>query len=183
MKVKGSIEKYYHYAFPMQTVLVTSNDEAGKTNIITLAWHTPISRKPPLYGISIAPKRHSHALIEKSKEFVINFIPYSLVEAAQFCGTHSGKTTDKLCKTGITLAPSLKLSTPLIKEGYAHLECKLVESIPLGDHTLFIGEILVVSADENAFKNELLRTDLVHPLYYIGENAYTTLDRVKRKIF
>ena len=81
----------------------------GKTNIITLAWHTPISRKPPLYGISIAPKRYSHALIEKSKEFVINFIPYSLVEAAQFCGTHSGRSTDKLCKTGLTLAPSKKL--------------------------------------------------------------------------
>ncbi|MBE3137531.1 MAG: flavin reductase family protein [Thermoplasmata archaeon] len=183
MKVEGNIEKYYHYAFPMQTILVTCNDETGKTNIITLAWHTPISRKPPLYGISIAPKRYSHALIEKSKEFVINFIPYSLVEAAQFCGTHSGLSTDKLCKTGLTLVPSKKLSTPLIKEGYAHLECKLAKSVPFGDHTLFVGEVITVSADEDAFKNELLRTDQIHPLYYIGENAYTTLDRAKRKTF
>jgi flavin reductase (DIM6/NTAB) family NADH-FMN oxidoreductase RutF len=71
----------------------------------------------------------------------------------------------------------------LIKEGYAHLECKLVKSAPFGDHTLFIGEVITVSTDEDAFKNELLRTDQVHPLYYIGENAYTTLDRAKRKTF
>ncbi len=183
MKVEGNLGKYYHYAFPMQTVLVTCNDDTGKTNIITLAWHTPISHKPPYYGISIGPKRYSHALIEQRKEFVINFIPYSLVEAAQFCGTHSGKTTDKLCQTGLSLEPSKKITTPSIKEGYAHLECKLAKSISLGDHTLFIGEVLAVSAEETAFKDDLLRTDLTHPLYYIGENAYTTLDRAKRTSF
>ena len=107
MKIEGTVGKYYHYAFPMQTVLVTCNDKEGKTNIITLAWHTTISRNPPLYGISISPKRYSYALIKKSKEFVINFIPYSQVEAAQYCGTHSGRTTDKLCKTGLTLILSL----------------------------------------------------------------------------
>jgi len=183
MKVEGNIEKYYHYAFPMQTILVTCNDDKGKTNIITLAWHTPISRKPPLYGISISPKRYSYALIKKSKEFIINFIPYSLVKEAQFCGTHSGRSIDKLCKTRLTLAPSKKLSTPLIKEGYAHLECKLARSARFGDHTLFVGEVITASVDEGAFKNELLRTDKIHPLYYIGENMYTTLDRVKRKTF
>lgn len=183
MKVEGNIEHYYHYAFPMQTILVTCNDPTGKTNIITLAWHTPISRKPPLYGISLSPKRYSYGLIEKSKEFVINFIPYALVEAADFCGTHTGKTTDKACTTGLTLTPSKKLPTPLIKEGYAHLECTLQNTIPLGDHSLFIGEVVAVSADKDAFENELLRTDHVHPCYYIGENAYTTLDRAKRKTF
>jgi flavin reductase (DIM6/NTAB) family NADH-FMN oxidoreductase RutF len=183
MKIKGSIEKYYHYAFPMQTVLVTCNDEKGKTNIITLAWHTPISQKPPLYGISLSPKRYSYGLIEKSKEFIINFIPYSLVEAAEFCGTHSGRNTDKLCQTGLTLAHAQKLTTPLIKEGYAHLECTLVKTVPLGDHTLMVGEVVAVSADDDAFENELLRTDRIHPVYYIGQDAYTTLDRVKRTTF
>jgi flavin reductase (DIM6/NTAB) family NADH-FMN oxidoreductase RutF len=177
------MERYYHYAFPMQTVLVTCNDDSGKTNIITLAWHTPISRTPPLYGIAIAPKRYSHELIEKTKEFVVNFIPYSLVKAANYCGTHTGRTTDKLCSTPLTLIPSKKLSTPLIKEGYAHFECTLKQTIPVGDHTLFIGEVITVSANDNAFTDDLLRTDRIHPLYYIGRNTYTTLDRVKRRSF
>jgi flavin reductase (DIM6/NTAB) family NADH-FMN oxidoreductase RutF len=183
MKVQGSLEKYYHYAFPMQTVLVTCNDDKKNTNIITIAWHTSISRKPPLYGISISPKRYSYGLITKSKEFVVNFIPYSKVKEAEFCGTHSGRNTDKLRQTGLTLIPAQKLSTPLIKEGYAHLECTLVNTIPLGDHSLLIGTVVAVSADKNAFQNDLLRTDRIHPVYYIGQNEYTTIDKVKRKTY
>ena len=72
MKVKGKIEKFYHYAFPMQAAMVTCNDKDGKTNIITIAWHTPISKDPPLYGISVAPSRCSHDLILNSKEVFIN---------------------------------------------------------------------------------------------------------------
>jgi len=183
MKAEGNLHNYYHYAFPMQTVLVTCNDEKGTTNIITLAWHTPISRNPPFYGVSISPHRYSHRLIENTKEFIVNFIPYSLVEAAHYCGTHSGRTTEKLCATGLTLIPSKKLKTPRIKEGYAHLECTLNRQITVGDHTLFIGEVVAVSANKDAFINDLLRTDRIHPLYYIGENSYTTLDRAKRKTF
>ena len=183
MKIEGTVGKYYHYAFPMQTILVTCNDTKGTTNIITLAWHTPISRQPPLYGISVAPKRHSYGLIEHSKEFVVNFVPYSLVEAAQFCGTHSGRSTDKVCQTGLTLQPSTMLSTPRITEAYAHLECTLVQNIELGDHHLLVGKVAAVSADDDAFKDELLRTDHIHPLYYIGDNSYTTLDRAKRRTF
>jgi len=167
----------------MQAVLVTCNDRKGNTNIITLAWHTPISRNPPLYGISVSPKRYSHSLIKKSKEFVINFMLYNSVEAADYCGTHSGRTTEKVCQTGATLIPAQNLKTPLIKEGYAHLECTLVKTSTLGDHTLFIGKVVAVSADENAFLDDLLRTDRIHPLYYVGQNTYTTLDRAKRKTF
>ena len=183
MKTEGTLEKYHHYAFPMQTVLVTCNDKKGKTNIITLAWHTPISRRPPLYGILLSPKRYSYGIIKNSKEFILNFVPYSLAKEAQFCGTHSGRSTDKRSQTGLTLLPSKMLSTPRIKEGYAHIECTLSKDITLGDHQLLVGKVVAVSADKDAFKDELLRTNHIHPLYYIGDNSYTTLDRAKRRAF
>jgi len=183
MKKKGTLENFYHYAFPMPAVLVTCNDQAGKTNIITLAWHTTISRRPPLYGISLSPKRYSYKLIEDSKEFVVNFVPYSLVEATHYCGTHTGRNTDKICATGLTLTSGKKGRTPLIKEAYAHLECSLKQTIPLGDHVLFIGEVVSVTADDDAFHDELLKTEKIHPVYYIGENSYTTLDSKKKKRF
>ena len=86
MKVKGNMQNFYYYSFPMQAVLVTCNDRSGKTNVITIAWHTPISKDPPLYGISVAPKRYSHGLIQKTNEFVINFAPYEIADIVNFCG-------------------------------------------------------------------------------------------------
>lgn len=182
MKVNGNMDKFYHYAFPMQAVLVTCNDGQGKTNIITIAWHTPISKDPPLYGISLAPKRYSHELIQKIKEFVVNFVPYELVDKVHFCGTHSGRNVNKIEETGLTLMPSQKVKAPMIKECYAHLECKLHKMLPLGDHTLFIGKVVNVLADKNAFIDDLLDNKKIQPTYYIGGDNYTAIDKTK-KIF
>jgi len=183
MKTQRSLASYYHYAFPMQTILVTCTDAQGKTNIITLAWHTPISRNPPLYGISVSPKRYSHGCIQKAKEFVINFVPYTLAQQADYCGTHSGRTTDKARDTHLTFAPSTKLKTLLLNEGYAHLECTLKQIISIGDHDLLVGEVVAITADDDSFSNELLNIEHRQPLYYIGDSTYTTLDPTVRKAF
>ena len=181
MKVSGNKNAFYYYAFPMQAALVTCNDEQGKTNIITIAWHTPISKNPALYGISLAPKRYSHELIQKTKEFVVNFAPYELVDEVHFCGTHSGRNVNKIDETKLTLMPAQKVKIPLIKECYAHLECKLHKTLPAGDHTLFIGEVVNVLADENTFKNDLLDNEKIQPTYYIGGNNYTAINKTKKR--
>ena len=182
MKVNGNIKKFYHYSFPMQAVLVTCKNGKDITNIITIAWHTTISKKPPLYGISIAPSRYSHDLIKKSKEFVINFAPYALAEKINFCGTHSGRKINKINETNLTLIPGKKTKTPLIKECFAHFECKLYDEFTIGDHTMFIGEVVNILLDDDAFVNDLLENKKIQPCYYIGNNNYTTISNIKKKI-
>lgn len=180
MKTTGNIEKFYQYAFPMPTVLVTCHDTNNKPNIVTVAWHTTLSKNPPLYALSLASTRYSFDLIKKTGEFVVNFCPYDHVQNAHICGTHSGRNTDKTKKTGFTLIPSLKVKVPSIKECYAHLECRLTQQIPTGDHILIVGEVLAVRADENVFLNDILQTDYIQPLYYLGNNIYTAIDKTKK---
>lgn len=181
MKSSGKLEKYYYHSFPMHAVLVTVNDLNEKTNAITIAWHTPISRKPPLYGISVAPMRFSHQLINQTEEFVINFLPFEFSKKIHYCGTHSGKKIEKLKNIGLNLEPANKIKTPHIKEGYAHLECKLNESITIGDHTLFVGQVVYVSGLEKAFSTNILDSNVVKPSFYLGDNFYTTIAKIKEK--
>ncbi|RLF42467.1 MAG: flavin reductase family protein [Thermoplasmata archaeon] len=175
MKIKGNMDKYYYYSFPMQAVLVTCMDRKGRTNIITIAWHTPISKEPPLYGIAIAPKRYSHKLISETKEFVINFLPFKLVDKIHFCGTHSGREIDKVEETKFTLKPSEKINTPRIEEGYAHFECILHSKNTIGDHSFLIGKIENILIEEKVFTNDILDNKKIKPAYYVGGNSYTTL--------
>ena len=174
MKISKDLGKFYHYAFPMQAVLVTCTDKKGVTNPITIAWHTPISKKPPLYAISVAPGRYSYNLIKENKEFVINFANYELVKKVHFCGSHSGRNTDKIKQAGLTLENSEKIKTKYIKECYTHFECKLFKTIPLGDHSLFIGEIVNIKSNKDAYENELLSKNM-QPCFYIGDCVYTTI--------
>lgn len=171
----SQLEKFYYYTFPMHAVLVTCNDGDKKTNIITISWQCPISKNPPLYGISVAPSRYSHDLIKKSKEFVINFLPFDFVEKVNFCGTHTGRNIDKIQQSNLTLVPSKEVTTPSIQESYSILECRLKESISLGDHTFFVGEVVNISYVEDAFQDNILENKHIQPIFYLGKNIYTTI--------
>ena len=182
MKESGDIGSFYHYAFPMQAVLVTCKDKKmGKTNVITIAWHTPISKKPPLYGISVAPSRYSHGLIEQSGEFVVNFASYDLVDKVAFCGKHSGRNIDKIKELGLSILDSQVLDTPILKDCFAHLECRLFEKRVIGDHSFFIGEIVNILYDKDCFSRDVLNNDLVHPCFYLGDNLYTKIDKTREE--
>lgn len=159
---------------PKLTVLLTCADKAGKTNIITIAWAMPVSMKPPLLVVSIAPKRHSYKLIRETKEFVINIPTMKFVKETLFCGRRSGREFDKFKETKFTPLPAQTVKAPIIKECVAHLECRLYRRITAGDHSLFIGEIQAAYANKDAFTNKynLEKTKLI---FHIGGDEFTTL--------
>lgn len=137
---------------PRPVVLVTCLDDNDNPNIITLAWATPVSHQPLIIAIAVSPKRYSHELINKRREFVVNFPDISLAEGANWCGRKSGKKYNKFHETGWTPVPGKTLKTPHIAECYAYLECKVTQQIVSGDHTTFFGEVVDAYAIEEAVK-------------------------------
>ena len=173
-KVQVPLSSSYRLLHPRLVVLVSCVDKAGKTNVITLAWSMPVSINPPIVAISIAPKRYSHQLIEKTREFVVNVPTMDIVRETLFCGRRSGKTYDKFKETRLTPLPAKMVQPPIIKECVAHLECKLHQQITVGDHTLFIGRVLTAYVDDGVFDNKF---DLkkVKPIYHMGGDDFVTL--------
>lgn len=141
-EVNVSVFSAYKLLHPMHTVLVSCVGKTGKPNIITLAWAMPTSINPPLVAISIAPKRHSHKLVEETKEFVVNIPTMKILKETLFCGRRSGRNCDKFKEASLTPLPAKKVKPPIIKECVAHLECKLHSQFKAGDHTIFVGEII-----------------------------------------
>jgi flavin reductase (DIM6/NTAB) family NADH-FMN oxidoreductase RutF len=174
-KFKVNLSTAYKLLHPMHTVLVSCVDKNGKPNIITLAWAMPTSINPPLVAISIAPKRHSHSLIEKTKEFVVNIPTMDILNETLFCGRTSGKNHDKFKETGLTQSHSRKVRPPVIKECVAHLECILHSQFTTGDHTIFVGEIVEAYVDKNVFTE---RYDLkkARMIFHLGANDFATLN-------
>ncbi len=181
VKIDVSTEFVSGLLAPHSTVLVTTVDARGKPNIITLGWTMPTSRDPPLVAISIGTRRYSHGLIEDCKEFVVNVPPEGLVEQAHFCGTRSGRTVDKFAGAKLTSLPSKRVKPPRIKECVAHLECKLVQKLQTGDHTIFVGEVVAASADEEAFDSEkgFMNLKKFKPLLHLGGRFYSIAGKTK----
>ncbi len=173
VKVNLSLRSAYRLLHPRHTVLVSCADNAGKANIITLAWSMPVSIRPPLVAVSIAPRRYSHKLIEETGEFVINIPTIDIVRETLYCGEVSGRNVDKFKAAGLTPAPAKIVKVPIIRECVGHLECKLHQKIPAGDHTIFIGKIVAAYVNEGIFK-ETYNIRKVKLIYHLGGDKFTT---------
>jgi len=166
---------------PRHVVMVTCCDREGRANAITLAWSMPTSFTPPMVAVSIAPTRFSHGLIEETGEFVVNVPTVELMDKVYLVGTRSGRDVDKFKEAGLTPRPARKVKPPIIEECIAHLECRVVNSVATGDHTIFIGEVVAAYAEEEAFREKMLNPKVAKPLLHFGANYFTTIvDEVLR---
>jgi len=136
---------------PKPTVLVTCVDEGGKPNIITIAAVTAASHEPPMFVIAIRHDRYSHQLVERTKEFVINVPTTNLVEQTNLCGRISGRDVDKFKEAKISAVQGKVVKAPLIAECPINIECKVVDSIKPGTHTLYVGQVVAVHVENGAF--------------------------------
>ncbi len=134
---------------PLPYAVVTCLDPDGRPNAIGVSWLTITSIEPFMFLISIAPQRYSHEGIEKNGEFVINFPSQDQAQSAWICGVTSGRSGDKIQRANLKLIPSLKLRTPCMAEATAVFECKVVNAITTGDHTVFVGEVVAVRGNEH----------------------------------
>lgn len=128
--------------YPTPVVLVTCVDGMGKPNIITLAWAGVVCSEPPQLGIAVRPSRHSHAILRRSGQFVVNIPSQEQLHASDVCGTVSGRDHDKFALTGLTPLPATKVLAPLLAQCPVNLECVLRHVLALGSHDLFIGEVV-----------------------------------------
>ncbi len=163
--------------FPTPVVLVTCIDEAGKPNIITLAWAGVVNSEPPMVGISIRPNRYSHGCVKQTKEFVVNIPTEKMLRGVDVCGHLSGKKANKFDAMGWKPVPAEKVKPPLIDECPVQMECQVREIIPLGSHDLFLGEIVALHVKEEVQKeNGDLDIKKCLPLAYCpGAREYWTL--------
>ena len=157
-------------------VLVTAQYK-GKANVMTAAWVMPISIRPPLVGVAVHPARYTHDMIKKGGEFVLNVPGRALAEQVKLCGTVSGKDEDKFKLSGLTPVEGRRVRPPWIEECLGHLECAVVEAISLGDHTLFVGEVVGAWAEEEAFdRTWKLEEEEGKPLHHLGGDYFAVLE-------
>lgn len=174
--VTESIGEFYQH-YPKIAAIVTAR--AGeKKNAMAAAWHSAISFKPPLYSVSISPKRFTYQLILESREFGVNFVPFELAELVASVGGSKGGEVDKFEKFAIAEDEPLKTGVPILKGAYAAYECKLVDYKTYGDHIWVVGEVVAVHFQEKAFTSkQVIDSRRVKPVLYLGAELYATLDR------
>jgi flavin reductase (DIM6/NTAB) family NADH-FMN oxidoreductase RutF len=128
------------YSTPRQVVLVTTR-HAGEDNVWPMDWHVPLSMEPGFYGIAANRAGHGAALVRLSGVFVVNFVPATWEKTIFLCGNVSGRTADKFAAAGLRKEEAESVNAPRLADSLGSIECRVRQTVEVGDHTLFIGEV------------------------------------------
>jgi flavin reductase (DIM6/NTAB) family NADH-FMN oxidoreductase RutF len=134
--------------FPTPVFIVGTYDKAGKSNVAAVSWGGICSSDPPCVAISLRRVTHTYANIVAQQAFTISIPAQSQVKEADYFGLISGKSVDKFAKAKMTPVKSSLVNAPYVKEFPMVLECKLRQTVEIGLHVQFIGEIADLKVDE-----------------------------------
>ena len=108
-------------------VLLTT--KAGDTvNTMTIGWgKIGIEWNRPVFIAYVRETRYTKQLLEVAGEFTVN-IPVGDADSRilGYCGTKSGRDTDKIADLSLTLVDSDNVQVPGIRELPLTLECKVI---------------------------------------------------------
>lgn len=128
--------------------LITSNGPNGK-NIMTAEWTHQVSYSPGLIAVCIGLNKATLENIKATKEFGVSLASQEQAEIASIAGGSSGKKVDKIKameELGYSFYKAKHINVPMVKGASLNAECKVVNEIVLGDHVMFVGEILEATA-------------------------------------
>lgn len=153
----------------------------GVPNVMPLAWYMPVSVKPALIAIAVAQERYTAELISHAQEFALNFPKRPYLHHVQYLGGLRGENIDKFEATQWETFIPTRISAPLLLNCAGWIECEVVEVQPIGDHIIFIGEVVAARVDPQSFDPELREWRMGEEddrvLHFLGGNHYSTLSQ------
>lgn len=143
----------FELASPFPYVLAVTLDDRERPNIIGLSWWMFTSWTPLMIAISVGHERYTHACLKHHKEFVLCFPSEAQAKDAWLCGTRSGRDIDKFQLTDFKPIPSQLVKPPTIDGVTVAYECKIVNHVTTGDHTVFIADVVAKRGDPDMAKH------------------------------
>jgi len=140
--------------YPLPAAIVSCGSSPEEYGLITVSWVGTICSDPPMCYISVRPSRHSHAILTKNMEFVINLTTESMAFETDWIGVRSGKDYDKFSEMKLTPGKASIVNVPTIEESPLCIECRVREVTSLGSHDMFVADVVNVLADEKYLDKE-----------------------------
>jgi flavin reductase (DIM6/NTAB) family NADH-FMN oxidoreductase RutF len=122
------------------TVAMVTSAHDGRENVMGCEWAMMVATSPLRFVISVGPQHVTHELIERSGEFGLSFCSDRQARLSHVSGSYSLHDVDKWTLADFPTYAAHEIAAPMIDECALNVECRVVQTYPLGDHTVFLGE-------------------------------------------
>jgi flavin reductase (DIM6/NTAB) family NADH-FMN oxidoreductase RutF len=125
-------------------VAVVTAQHDGHRYGMTVNSFTSISLDPPLISVALKHLTHTHELVEKSGQFAITVLASHQKDLSD---RFAGKLPNIQDRFDGVATEKLLIDAPLIREGVACFNCRVLQSIPVGENTLFVAEVIAARGE------------------------------------
>ena len=123
---------------PAPVCVLTLVDQ-GRPTGLTVGSFVSLSLRPPLVGVSINREAQIHEPMRETEIFAVNLLAADQDGVAQ----HFARSVPPIAMwRGIRVRPGSE--PPLLEGAAGWLTCRRAQDVPVGDHTLFVAEVLRV---------------------------------------
>jgi len=154
----------------MPAMLVGANVN-GTPNFMAVAWGGIACSDPPMISVAIRHARHTLKGIKQNQVFSVNIPSVEQVKETDYCGMVSGSKADKVRACRFEVFYGKLGNAPLIKQCPVNLECKVVQVLNLGSHSLVIGRVEETYVSEDCLREGRPDVDKIKPLTYVTSPA------------
>lgn len=134
--------------FPYGLYVVTVSHD-GAEHGMTANWVTQAAFEPPMIVVAIENTSKTIEMIRDARHFAINVLQEGQRDLAAKLARTSEQAPQKL--KGIKTKPGPQTQAPLLLDALGWVECRVIASLPAGDHTLVLGEVEAAGVEhENA---------------------------------
>lgn len=120
-------------------VTVVSSEYEGSSHGMTVNSFTSVSLDPPRVTVTLANKTRTYFLVERSGVFGVTILGVEQREIADRFAGQIQENGDRFAGLEIF---TLVTGAPLLANGLAHVDCRVVHRFALTNSTLFVGEVL-----------------------------------------
>lgn len=121
--------------FASGVTVVTTHDNQTLIGI-TVSSFASLSLEPALVLVCIDNRGRSHDALAQTSTFAVNILAEDQERIAR---VFASRTEDKFATVNYWLSPN---QLPLLDGVVATVECRTINALPGGDHTIFIGEVI-----------------------------------------
>ena len=133
------------WKIPNALALVGS--KAGdERNAMTASWITQLAQEPVLIGVGIDVAAVTHRLITDGGCFTINL--WDAEDTKVFVKFSKPATDDGATLNGRAVRAAAT-GAPVFDEAVAWMDCEVRHTLPLGSHTLFVGELVAAAINRD----------------------------------
>jgi flavin reductase (DIM6/NTAB) family NADH-FMN oxidoreductase RutF len=124
---------------PYGLYVLTGESPSGAVAAATVNWVTQASFEPPLVAVGVKKDSSAHAIIKEARSFALNVLGKGQQGLAFKFFKSLAREGDSIGGEKFARGSS---GAPLLASTIAGIECKLVETIERGDHSIFLGEVV-----------------------------------------